>query len=221
VINSAGLQSLPWKGVIGSRDAMLWALDRVPVTLDPLLGRLAVETAVSLAGWDIELAASFVEDFVATPRRMFDVSRIPSGAARAGRWVDGTFDMLDGVAFPALGCCCQEEVMRRFWRAQVTVLFGWLETERSLFVRRHNRALLECVRRLHPPAADLDAMEWAEISRLMKVAFAAGDRQVELANEARLARNALAHLQSIDYARFARIRSLARDNSSKRGDAAA
>jgi hypothetical protein len=97
----------------------------------------------------------------------------------------------------------------------VSVLFGWLETERSLFVRRHRGKLLECAGRLHLPATDLDAMEWAEIARLMKAAFAAGNWRVELANEARAARNALAHLESIDYARFARLRSLARDAAAK------
>jgi hypothetical protein len=48
---------------------------------------------------------------------------------------------------------------------------------------------------------------------LIKTDATTRHRRVELADEARAARNALAHLKPIDYARFARIRSLARDDS--------
>ncbi|QGM99984.1 hypothetical protein [Methylocystis parvus] len=186
---------------------MSWALDGVPSALDPLLGRLAVETAVQLAGWDLESVARFVESFATAPRRMFDISQSPSDGTRAASWALGTSDLFDGVVFSTLDCCGREEIARRIWRAQVTVLFGWLESERSGFVRRHRRALRECVSR-SLLTADLDSLEWAEIARLTKAAFAAGDRRVELADEARAVRNALAHLEPIDYSRFARIRSL-------------
>jgi hypothetical protein len=51
----------------------------------------------------------------------------------------------------------------------------------------------------------------------MKVMFAVHDRRVQLAAEARTVRNALAHLKPIEYARFARIRALARDDRGKGG----
>jgi hypothetical protein len=216
-IKAVGVQSLPWRGVIGSRDAMLWALDRVPAEIEPLLGRLAVETAVALAGWDLDAIAKLVETFTTASRRMFDVPLAMVDSGRTASWSEGTADLLDGVEFPLLSLCGRDEVVRRVWRAQTTVLFGWLETERSDFLKRHARAILESARRMRLPTADLDALEWAEIARLMKAAYTARDRRAELAEEAREARNALAHLEPINYARFARIRSLASDDRSKGG----
>lgn len=209
-IKGIGVRVLPWRGVIGSRDAMSWALDGMPNALDPLLGRLAVETAVQLAGWDLDSVARLVESFATTPRRMFDFSQSFAEGLPMPSWSDGTSDLFDDVAFSKLGCCGREEIARRIWRAQVTVLFGWLESERNGFVRRHRRALLELVNRSRVLAADLDTLEWADIARLVKPAFVAGDRRVELADEARAVRNALAHLEPIDYPRFARIRLLTR-----------
>jgi hypothetical protein len=95
-------------------------------------------------------------------------------------------------------------------------LFGWLETERSDFLALHRRDILDSANRGQVLIADLDALEWAEIARLMKAAVSIRDRRAELADEARAARNALAHLKPIDYAHFARIRSLARDDRSNR-----
>jgi len=217
-IKSVGLRSLPWRDVIGSRDAMLWALDRVPSTLDPLFGRLAVETAMALAGWDLDTVAQFAESFAASPRRMFDVPPSRADGVLTACWAEGTTDLLDGVAFPLLTCCGQEEVSRRVWRAQATVLFGWLETERSGFVRRHHRMLRNRVDRARAPDVDLSTLEWAEIARLSKAAFAAGDRRIPLAEEARTARNALAHLEPIDYSHFARVLSLTRADRNNGGD---
>jgi hypothetical protein len=194
---------------------MLWALDRVPATLDPLLGRLAVETAVALAGWDLDAIARLVENFATSPRRMFDIPPSRADSARRACWPEGTADLLDGIEFPLLSFCDQDEAARRVWRAQTTVLFGWLETERSDFLERHRRALFERAGRARVPTGDLDAFEWAEIARLIKTEYAAHDRRVELADEARAARNALAHLKPIDYAHFARIRLLAHDDRSK------
>jgi hypothetical protein len=211
-IKAVGVRSLRWRNVIGSRDSILWALDRVPAELDPLLGRLAVETAVALAGWNLDAIGQFVATFATSPRRMFDIPSSSADNARKAAWTEGTMDLLDGVEFPLLSFCSRDEVTRRIWRAQTTVLFGWLETERSDFLARHRRAILESARRGQVPTADLDALEWTEIARLMKAAFSARDRRAELADEARAARNALAHLQPIDYVHFARIRSLARDD---------
>jgi hypothetical protein len=127
-INAIGVRSLRWRNVIGSRDAMLWALDRVPAKLDPLLGRLAVETAVALAGWDLDAIGQFVSTFATSPGRMFDVPPCSVDNARKADWTMGTMDLLDGVEFPLLSFCTWDETTRRVWRAQTTVLFGWLET---------------------------------------------------------------------------------------------
>lgn len=213
-IKSVGTRSMRWANVIGSRDSILWALDRVPAKLDPLLGRLAVETAVALAGWDLDAIAEFVATFATSPRLMFDIPSSSADSARTAAWTEGTMDLLDGIKFPLLSYCGRDEATRRVWRAQTTVLFGWLETERSDFLARHRSAILENAKRRQVPLTDLDALEWAEIARLMKGAFSARDRRAELADSARAARNALAHLEPIGYAHFARLRSL---SSSDRG----
>lgn len=211
-VNAVGVKSLRWRDVIGSRDAMLCALGRLPAKLDPLLGRLAVETAVALAGWDLDSIAEFVDSFAISPRRMFDIPLSNPDVVRPASWSDGTMDLLDGVEFPLLPHCGRDETTRRIWRAQTTVLFGWLETERTDFLERHRRILLKSAGQVGGAIVDLGALEWAEIARLMKAAYGTRDRRVDLADEARAARNALAHLKPIDYARFARIQSLARDD---------
>jgi hypothetical protein len=148
---------------------------------------------------------------------MFDIHLSTANSVRSASWPEGTTDQLDGVEFALLSFCGRDEAARRVWRAQTTVLFGWLETERSDFLKRHRRAILESANRMRVPTSDLDALEWAEIARLMKAAYTARDRRIDLADEARAARNALAHVEPIDYARFAPIRSLARDDRSKGG----
>ena len=124
-------------------------------------------------------------------------------------------DMLDGVEFPLLSACSRDDATRRIWRAQTTVLFGWLEAERSEFLSRHRRTILESARRRGAPVADLDALEWSEIARLAKATFGARDRRTEFADEARAARNALAHLKPIHYEQFARSRSFSRSDRGK------
>jgi hypothetical protein len=52
-LRGMGVGCLPWRNVIGFRDALLWAL-RDRKIADPMLGRLAAETAVCLAGWELE-----------------------------------------------------------------------------------------------------------------------------------------------------------------------
>ena len=130
VLRGMGVTCQPWRNAIGFRDALLWAL-RDQALKDPLLGRLAAETAVSLAGWELEELSRQMYRM----RNAKMIFEAPSSNEQAeASWAQGGIDDFDGVPFRRLASASAAEIKRRLWRAQVTVLFGWLEGLRSEFV---------------------------------------------------------------------------------------
>ena len=113
-------------------------------------------------------------------------------------------DDFDGVPFKRLALCDPEEVTRRMWRAQVTVLFGWLETLRGEFVQQ-NLGWLRAATRADPRAVDTSELEWADLGRLARQSLPSGDLRRRFAEGARAMRNALAHMQAVDFEMFYRL----------------
>jgi hypothetical protein len=85
--------------------------------------------------------------------------------------------------------CGPQELKRRIWRAQVAVLFGWLEEMRLAFIGRIAPALKNV-------SADTSSWEWSELSYRLR-----GDHQ-QFAERCRHLRNRLAHREPIAWQDF-------------------
>jgi hypothetical protein len=200
-LHQMGVKCHPWRNAIGFRDALLWAL-RDRKIADPMLGRLAAETAVCLAGWELEEVTRQVQR-LHSARAIFEIPA-SCGAQVDPSWAQGQIDEFDGVPFKRLALCDPEEVARRMWRAQVTVLFGWIETLRGEFVQ-HHQGWLRAARRADPTFVDTSELEWAELGRLARRSLPSADLRRRLAENTRAVRNALAHMQAVDFEMFHRL----------------
>lgn len=204
VVGGMGIGCQPWVNVVGSRDAMLWALRDRSIE-DPVLGRLAVETAVCLSGWELDEVARQMER-LRTTKAIFEIPE-SSGSINQPSWDKGDIDYFDGVKFKRLASCGSDEIALRIWRAQVTVLFSWLETLRSEYVDK-NQGWLAQRARGNPPTMPLSELEWGDLVRLARESLGASDKRRRVAESARAMRNALAHREVVDFEAFNRLRQL-------------
>jgi hypothetical protein len=197
-----GIGCHTWVNVIGFRDAMLWAL-RDRTVEDPMLGRLAAETAVCLAGWELDEVSRQMQR-LNSAKAIFE---IPASCGFQNRpsWAQGEVDYFDGVAFKRLGSCGADEITLRIWRAQVTVLFGWLETLRSEFVQK-NDGWLGKGDRGDLRTIPLSELEWGDLGHFARRSLPTSDKRRRLAECARMMRNALAHREAVDFETFNRLR---------------
>jgi hypothetical protein len=192
----------PWVNVVGYRDAMLWALqDRI--VEDPMLGRLAAETAVCLAGWELDEVSRQMQR-LNSAKAIFEIPAFGESQNRPS-WAQGEVDYFDGIAFKRLESCGADEVSLRIWRAQVTVLFGWLETLRSEFVQKNDGWLGKQDRGVLR-AIPLSELEWGDLGHLVRQSLPISDKRRRLAECARMMRNALAHREAVDFETFNRLR---------------
>jgi hypothetical protein len=195
-----GVACHPWRNVIGFRDALLWALRDTKIA-DPMLGRLAAETAVCLAGWELEEVSRQMQRLHSI-RAIFEIP----ASCRAHddpSWAQGQIDDFGGVEFKRL-VCSANEITRRMWRAQLTVLFGWLETLRGEFVQQH-RGWLRAAIHADPGSVDTSELEWADLGRLARQSLPSSDLRRRFAESARAMRNALAHMQAVEFEMFHRL----------------
>jgi hypothetical protein len=89
---------------------------------------------------------------------LFDVPASGPDRTNQAQWENGLCDLFDGNAFVRLEACHPLELRHRIWRAQVAVLFGWLEEIRLAFVERIAPALQNS-------SADPSNWEWSELSQ--------------------------------------------------------
>ncbi|MGO8738935.1 hypothetical protein [Rhodoblastus sp.] len=188
-----------WRNVIGFRDALLWALRERKVA-DPLLGRLAAEVAVSLAGWDLEEVWRQMQRLT-NAKTVFE-RPVTAEIQNNPSWANGEIDEFDGLPFKRLASCGPEEVDRRIWRAQVTVLFGWLESVRNNFVAKNHKWLREGG---NGEVIEPSEMEWSHLFHRARMTLAPSDPRRRLTEHARAMRNALAHGESIDFEMYRRL----------------
>jgi hypothetical protein len=99
--------------------------------------------------------------------------------------------------------CDAEQITRRMWRAQVTVFF-WLETPRTEFVLQH-QGRLRASTRISLRFKDTSELERAEFRRLARQSLPSGEPRRRLAENSREMRNALAHMQAVDFEMYHRL----------------
>jgi len=200
-IEQMGIACHVWQDIIGYLDSLQWALQDQKKA-DPMLGRLAVETAVCLAGWELEEVSRQMIRMDST-KSIFD---IPDSNEECDDpiWEQGQIDKFDGVLFKRLALSDRKEISRRIWRAQVTVLFGWLETLREEFIRQ-NHAWLREATQAGKSSIDISLQEWTEIGRLTRQILPEGDLRRRYSETASEMRNALAHTRIIEYKLYNRL----------------
>jgi len=134
-----GLARLDWCKRLRRADAMIWAEYAVPSGNSEVMQRLAVDLAVELCGWRLDLVADLVS------QRQEDILD-PMG------WLQRHAD--EAIATPAsfglspFACPLHllakgdlVELRRRIWTAQLSVLFPWIEAHRQRLIERHRKHL--------------------------------------------------------------------------------
>lgn len=192
------LGKLDWATRLRRTDAMIWAEYAVPAGRSELMQRLAVNLAVELCGWRLDLVADLVS------QREEDILD-PMG------WLQRQID--EAIATPAsfghasFACPLHllvksetVELRRRIWAAQLSVLFPWIEGHRQMLIERHGKHLhLD----EHLRAMGVQSVEDIELGGLRRQLgmVLARDEAEQVAALANL-RNDLAHRKPISAADF-------------------
>jgi hypothetical protein len=127
---------------------------------------------------------------------LFDVPASGPDRTNQAQWENGLCDLFDGNAFVRLEACHPLELRHRIWRAQVAVLFGWLEEIRLAFVERIAPALQNS-------SADPSNWEWSELSQRLHESVPREHQQ--FAERCRRLRNRLAHRHPVAQHDFADV----------------
>lgn len=134
-----GLARLDWRKRLRRADAMIWAEYSVPSGSSEIMQRLAVDLAVELCGWRLDLVADLVS------QRQEDILD-PMG------WLQRNADQASATpaSFGLSPFACPlhllskgdlPELRRRIWTAQLSVLFPWIEGHRQRLIERHRKHL--------------------------------------------------------------------------------
>lgn len=207
------LGSRVWRGYLSQVDMLAWAHFHVSAVQEasehPLFARLRLWLVAELAGFDpllVEYAATREIGALVHPapwlrafahRRGWSVQSDPD-------WADGGWDEMDGsrrrhTAWLALHD--DHEVQRLVWRAQLAVLFPFLEEERVRYAKSHAAALQRTSGR------DTREIEIRDLCRALEGRLPA--EEAEYLGLLRQVRNGLAHLQHVPADRLQRLRDLA------------
>jgi hypothetical protein len=136
---SDNVERMEWARRFKRIDSLIWAEFSVPDARSGLFQDLAVNIAVELCGWRLDL----IEDFVS--QREEDILS-PCGwlhrnADRASAFESeyGRRNFACPLSLFARGEL--QEIEQRVWRAQLSALFPWIEEQRLLIVDRYQKFL--------------------------------------------------------------------------------
>jgi len=131
--------TLAWTMRLRWADAMIWAEYAVPSGRGGLVQRLAVELAVELCGWRLDLVADLVS------QREEDIVD-PMGWL--SRNLDSASPQVATFGHEVFSCPLQlmaqgevNELRRRIWSAHLSVLFPWIEDHRQRLIERYRKTL--------------------------------------------------------------------------------
>lgn len=202
---AVALPKLDWSARLRWADAMIWAEYAVPAGRGGLLQKLAVDLAVELCGWRLDLVADLVS------QREEDIIE-PMG------WLSRNTDRAskETATFGHAVFRCplqlfvqgdQAELRRRIWTAHLSVLFPWIEDHRQRLIDRYAKHLrvdqhLRSLGVVSVQDIELGAVRW-QLSRVLH-----GEEQYCVEALARM-RNDLAHrkpVQAADLSQAMRLR---------------
>lgn len=189
---------IDWTGRLRRVDAMIWAEYAVPVGRSDLMQRLAVDLAVELCGWRLDLVADLVsqrEEDIVAPMGWLE-RHIEAAAATAASFGTTSFDCPLRLLARNEG----DELRRRIWSAQLAVLFPWIELHRQRLIERYRRHLYidEHLKSLR--VYSVEDIELGALRRQLQGVLARSDydQVTALAN----LRNDLAHRKPVSAADF-------------------
>jgi hypothetical protein len=206
-----GTEVMPFHGVLSGLDVALFATERVRDEYDPHPAdrRLHAALAAEVGGYDLQAVAALANvplADLAIPERIMVVL---DSLARARGWEDcsereltwysGRLGDLEGVvqeSAVSLAARLQADaIRRRLWRAQVRVLFPFIEEVRMAVVHKH-RTRIRTAAIAWGFRGDVEELEVGDLVAIGEAALPRSEREV--VGLLRSARNALAHLQLAD-----------------------
>jgi hypothetical protein len=212
-----GTEVMPFRGVLSGLDVELFATERVRVARDPHPAdrRLHAALAAEVGGYDLDAVSALAGiplAEVAAPDR----TQVVLGALAKLRgwrdctereltWHSGRLGEVEGSIQESPASLVarnqSDHIRRRLWRAQVRVLFPFIEEVRLAIVQRH-RGRIRSAAATCGFRGDVDELEVGDLFAIGDSALPKADR--EAVGQLREARNALAHLQLADISCLAR-----------------
>lgn len=207
------------KGLIGPLDAA-GHLARLRLQLPPLEALVITSVAIETACWDVETAERIATLPVARAVRpdlcpeAWTGERLPSWRGVPASWAAGSSDEWNGDLCEHaswLAANRPDALSKRVWRGQVAALLPWIETRRLEIVAVFSRVLTPDRERCGP---DIESLDWGPLRHQLR-------RQaqwlLQFVEQARLARNELAHGRPLDWPQIVALLSGSRRWSSGRG----
>jgi hypothetical protein len=202
-----GFGRLDWSNRLRRVDAMIWAEYAVPSGRAELMQRLAVEVAVELCGWRLDLVADLVsqrEEDILDPmgwmQRHADEANPSTPSFGASQFSCPLHLISTGGVV---------EVRRRIWSAQLSVLFPWIEAHRQRLIERYHNHLyidehLSALGVLSIDDIELGGLRW-QLGRVL------AREEVEKITALANLRNDLAHRKPVRVADFVTAHRMSRE----------
>lgn len=196
-----GLMTHDWAGVIDEMDLAFLANDRLRTRgIGGVLRELLIMTVARVAAWDVAVA-----DWLSQAREedILDPLALLQSAAEERGWTCETpssvslgTESCTGMAHAAHAAVSKpDEIQRRVWSAQVSVLLPVIEVQRREIVREHRHQIDAELRRANWEE-DAESLEIGQLAFLLRWAALEPEFSYRVEN-LRLARNSLAHGQPL------------------------
>jgi hypothetical protein len=179
---------LHWSDWLRRGDLVIWAEEHLPSSRTDLAAELALQLAVEVCGWRLDLAADLVraglddlcdiQGWFARHNSLSIGGRRNVGRVEVACPLDQHFNAVD-------------DLRRRIWRAHLAALFPWLEEERLSIVAKHRSRLKIDERTASLGVTDVEEVELGALRWQLSGYVQARERD-RLEQLARL-RNDLAH----------------------------
>lgn len=134
-----GIGQLTWAKRLRRADSMIWAEYAVPSERNDLLQRMAVDLAVELCGWRLDLVADLVsqrDEDILDPLGWLR-RRADEAVATTPTFGKGPF----ACPLDLLNRGNLTELKHRIWKSQLSVLFPWIEGHRQKLIERYRKHL--------------------------------------------------------------------------------
>lgn len=207
-VSAAALRGLPWKGVVGEIDMLLYVSARLhEKSAATARSNLVARAIAKLALWDFELADALLER---TPAELFKPAALMAAVAasadqgreRAGTWESGGLQRFDGMELrhPFVHAAAGDpegNLAMRVWAAQAAEIFPAIELQRRALAKRIRTMVQMPVMLGNMSVADLDDLEIGQLNDLARQHRLPASI-CQATEKWRWIRNRLAHLQVLE-----------------------
>jgi len=201
-----------YHGVVNRIDTLLYVTSRLDNAAEtPNHYRLLLNMVVELAGTDLGLAERFCREDIFTVSTPFPIlknlalergwDKITSSPASV---ISGTTDLFDGQEYvnsAYLAICGQEqEIVRRLWRAQLSVIFPMIEEKRLRYIGKMRGQFPLPFKTSYGDVTVEDELEISHLCFMARTNKISVDRSTfRVLDKLREMRNALAHLEAVPH----------------------